>query len=96
MTSPELSTPPPEHQGVGWLVLVGMAIGVVLTPIVVYLGIDVLGQFGPECNVAGGGEDRMDCSMRQLVMAGMSVPLGALIGFFVAYWIACRRFAAGR
>jgi hypothetical protein len=94
MTNPEVSTPQPERQGVGRLVLVGMLIGLIVTPIAVYFAIDVLGLFGLACS-AGGGEDRIACSMRQLVLTGMSLPFGALLGFFVSYWVACRRFNAG-
>jgi hypothetical protein len=94
MTNPEVSTPQPERQGVGRLVLVGMLIGLIVTPIAVYFAIDVLGPFGLACS-AGGGEDRIACSMRQLVLTGMSLPCGALLGFFVSYWIACRRVNAG-
>jgi hypothetical protein len=96
MTSPEMSTPQPERQGVGRLVLIGMLIGIIVIPIAVYFAIDVLGPFGLACSVdGGGGEDRIACSMRQLVLTGMSLPLGALLGFFISYWIACRRFKAG-
>jgi hypothetical protein len=100
MSSSETSTPQPVPptafpEGLGRLVLIGMALGVVLVPLAVYLGIDVFGQFGPACTT-GGAHDHIACSMRQLIMTGMAVPAGALIGFFISYWIACRRFNAAR
>jgi hypothetical protein len=95
MSSPDTITPPPQREGAGRLVLIGMVLGVVLTPLVTYFALDLLGSFGPSCTASGGGEDRIACSMRHLIMTGMSIPAGALLGFFVAYWIACRRFNAG-
>jgi len=95
---PEAQQPAPPAafpEGLGRLVLIGMAIGVVVTPLVVYLAI---GLFGPPAllTCAQGNQDNIACSARQLVLTGMAVPLGALIGFFVSYRVACRRFNARR
>ena len=95
---PETRQPAPPAalpDGLGRLVLIGMAIGVVVMPLVVYVAV---GLFGPPTllTCAHGNQDNITCSARQLVLTGMAVPLGALIGFFVGYRVACRRFNARR
>lgn len=91
--SSQVTTPPPERQGVGGIILTGIMLGVVIAPVAIYFGMDYFGQVGPAC---GGGGEQMTCGMRQIVMSGMGIPVGALIGFGLAYWVACRRFNAGR
>jgi hypothetical protein len=94
-TSPRSAPSTSFPEGLGRLVMIGMAVGVIIVPLVVYFSMDVFGQFGPACTVGGAG-DHIACSMRQLIMTGMSVPLGALLGFLGSYWICCRRFNASR
>ena len=96
MTSPDVSSPPPQREGIGRIVIIGIVLGLVITPIVVYFALDALSHFGPACSDVGGGEDRISCAMRPLVFTATSIPFGGLIGFFGGYWLACRRFNAGR
>ncbi len=92
MTGTQTSTPPPERQGVGNIILIGMLVGVIVVPLVIYFGIDLFGQVGPACNAVGETEDRMSCAARQFIMAGMGIPLGAILGFIGAYLVALRRW----
>ena len=82
-------TTTPERQGVGRIVIAGIVLGIIITPLLVYFGIDYFGQVGPAC---GGGGEQMTCFMRQIVMAGTALPVGAILGFAVSYWIALRRW----
>jgi ABC-type uncharacterized transport system permease subunit len=88
----ETSSPQPERQGVGRLVVYGMIVGAVALPILIYFGADLFGQFGPACRAAGSNQDMISCSARQYIMAGMGVPVGAIVGFVGAYWVALRRW----
>ncbi|HEX3710385.1 MAG TPA: hypothetical protein VHV56_10920 [Pseudolabrys sp.] len=91
--SSQVTTQPPERQGVGGIILVGILLGAIIAPIAAYFGMDYLGQVGHAC---GGGGEQMTCPMRHIILSGMGIPVGALIGFGLAYWVASRRFNAGR
>jgi hypothetical protein len=92
MTSTQTSTPPPEREGVGNIILIGMLVGVIVVPLAIYFGMDVFGQFGPACNPAGGNEDLISCDMRQIIMSGMGIPVGAIFGFIGGYMVALRKW----
>ena len=90
MTNAEPSAPQPP-KGFGRLVVIGAVLGVVLTPIGVFLGMEIVNQTILGFDGGGGTEDRLGCVLRQVVITAMSIPVGALIGFFMAYWVGSRR-----
>jgi hypothetical protein len=84
MTEPEPAAPlPPEHAGrfLPW----GVLLGAVLVPLAVLGVMQIINALVFECR-NGGAEDSLSCALRALAITAMSIPVGAVVGFFVALW----------
>jgi hypothetical protein len=66
-----------------------MALGALLVPFAVYLGVGVYNSLYGDC--ALGADDRFGCALRQFVITALSIIPGGIVGFVVAYWIGRRR-----
>ena len=42
----------------------------------------------------GGAEDSLSCVLRTLAVTAMSIPVGAVVGFFVALWAGKRKIGS--
>jgi hypothetical protein len=88
--------PPSSVQGrsisFGWLVCGGGLLGAVLVPTAVFGAVEVYDRLYGACSQ--GAEGSLACVLRQVMITAMSVPIGAVIGFVMAYRIGSRRHAA--
>ena len=89
MTNAEPTSP--KRISVGWLACIGMALGALLVPLAVYVGIAVYNSLHGDCTLSAG--DRFGCALQQFVIAALSILPGGAIGFIVAYRIGSRRHA---
>jgi hypothetical protein len=80
--------PPPEHEG--RFLLWGVLGGAVLIPLVVFGVMQIINAIVFECR-NGGAEDSLSCVLRTLAITAMSIPVGAVVGFFVAMWAGKRQ-----
>ena len=73
----------------GRIVLLGTALGAVLTPVVVWCVMLVHDHFDPMCD--GGAEGSLACVLRALAVTMISVVPGLLIGVVGGRYFASRR-----
>jgi hypothetical protein len=64
----------------------------VLVPTAVFGAVEVYDRLYGACSQ--GAEGSLACVLRQVMITAMSVPIGAVIGFVMAYRIGSRRRAA--
>ncbi len=72
----------------GWLVCGGGLLGAVLLPAAVFGAVEVYDKLFSACGL--GAEGSLACVLRQVMITAMSIPVGAVIGFVVAYRIGSR------
>ena len=80
--------PPPEHEG--RFLIWGVLGGAVAIPFLVFLAMQIVNYAVFECR-NGGAEDSLSCVLRTLAITAMSIPVGAVLGFFVAMWAGKRQ-----
>jgi hypothetical protein len=73
----------------GRIVLLGTALGAVLTPLLVWCAMLVYDHFDPMCD--GGAEGSLACVLRALAVTMISVVPGLLIGVAGGRYFASRR-----
>ncbi len=73
---PEPAAPPARVDG--GIVLLGTALGAVLTPVVVWCAMLAYNHFDPMC-AGGGAEDSLSCVLRALAVTMISIVPGVLI-----------------
>jgi hypothetical protein len=83
VTEPESAAPPPLNEG--RYLIWGVLGGAVAIPLVVFGVMEIINATVFECR-HGGAEDSLSCVLRQLAITAMSIPVGAVVGFFVALW----------
>jgi hypothetical protein len=86
--SPDPATPPARVDG--GIVLLGAALGAVLTPVVVWCAMLAYNHFDPMC-AGGGAEDSLSCVLRALAVTIISIVPGLLIGVVGGRYFALRR-----
>jgi hypothetical protein len=86
------SSAPGRSMSFGWLVCGGGLLGAVLVPTAVFGAVEVYDRLYGSCSL--GAEDSLGCVLRQIMITAMSVPVGAVIGFLIAYRIGSRRRVA--
>jgi hypothetical protein len=88
MTESEPAVPPPKNPGrfLPW----GVLGGAILVPFLVFLAMQIVNYTVFECR-NGGAEDSLSCVLRTLAITALAIPVGAVTGFFVAYWAGKRR-----
>jgi ABC-type Fe3+ transport system permease subunit len=89
MTNPEPAAP--QQPNPGRFLLWGVLLGLVLIPLAVFGVMQILNATVFDCYDSG-AEGSLSCVLRTLAITAMSSPVGAVIGFFVAYWAGSRRF----
>ncbi len=88
MTQPEPA--PPRPKSIGRFVVWGIVLGAVLVPIAVFGVMEILNETVLECR-DGGAEGALACVLRQVVITAMAIPVGAVVGYFISYWLGTRR-----
>jgi hypothetical protein len=85
MTSAEPSPSPPKSTGRFrlWIILGS----VVAVPVATCIVMQIVNATVFECS-NGGAEDSLSCVLRTLFFTVLSIPFGAVAGFFVAMWVA--------
>jgi hypothetical protein len=88
--SADPAAPPAPARVGGGIVLLGTALGAVLTPVVVWCAMLVYDHFDPMCD-GGGAEGSLSCVLRALAVTVISVVPGLLIGVVGGRYFASRR-----
>jgi len=88
MSNLEPSAAPAAPKLSGRVIALGIIGGAVLVPLAVFLIVGAINTLYLDCE---GAEGSLDCVLRQLAITGLSIPVGAPLGFFLAYGIAKRR-----
>ncbi len=86
MTEPAPPLPPKTAGRFRLLIILG---SVVAVPVAAFIVMQILNTTVFECS-NGGAEDSLSCVLRTLAVTVMSIPFGAVAGFFAAMWIAKR------
>jgi hypothetical protein len=83
MTSAEPSPPPPKTTGRFRLLIIFGS--VVAVPVATFIVMQIINATVFECR-NGGAEDSLSCVLRTVAVTALSIPFGAVAGFFAAYW----------
>ena len=88
MTESEPATPP-SLKSAGrfrlWIILGSVA----AVPVATFFVMQILNATMFECS-NGGAEDSLSCVLRTLAVTVLSIPFGAVAGFFAAMWVGKR------
>jgi hypothetical protein len=83
VTEPAAPSPPKTAGRFRLWIILG---SVVAVPVATFIVMQVLNATVFECS-NGGAEDSLSCVLRTLFVTVLSIPFGAVAGFFAAMWV---------
>jgi hypothetical protein len=85
-SEPATKSPPKSAGRFRLLIILG---SVVAVPVATFIVMQIVNATVFECR-NGGAEDSLSCVLRTVVITAMSIPFGAVAGFFAAMWVGKR------